>query len=230
MQAFRQWWQTNVDLKQQKRGIFSTGQNITWNVNSVDDLSPIYTDNVYWTLYKNYQNDRRNRFTGNTSLVYDVAKWFNILGRFSFDSYSEIREERTEVGSADPSSYYVNNRNVSEMNYDLMGNFNFNLTNDLNFDGLIGFNLRVNKLNSLGISTNGGIVTPGLFTLANTLNPITSDNIAKTDYTKKVDGLFAKAGVGYKGTYYFDATIRRDRSSTLPKIIIPIIIHLFHQV
>ena len=72
MQAFRQWWQTNVDLKQQKEAFFSTGQNITWNVNSVDDLSPIYTDNVYWTLFKNYQNDRRNRFTGNTSLVYDV--------------------------------------------------------------------------------------------------------------------------------------------------------------
>ena len=216
MQAFRQWWQTNVDLKQQKEAFFNTGQNITWNVNSVDDLSPIYTDNVYWTLYKNYQNDRRNRFTGNTSLVYDVTKWFNILGRFSFDSYSEIREERTEVGSADPSSYYVNNRKVSEMNYDLMGNFNFNITNDLNFDGLVGFNLRVNKLNSLGISTNGGIVTPGLFTLANTLNPITPDNIAKTDFTKKVDGIFAKAGLGYKGTYYFDATIRRDRSSTLP--------------
>lgn len=217
MQAFRQWWQTNVDLKQQKEAFFSTGQNITWNVNSVDDLSPIYTDNVYWTLFKNYQNDRRNRFTGNTSLVYDVNKWFNILGRFSFDSYSEIREERTDVGSADPSSYFVNNRNVSEMNYDLMGNFNFNITDNLNFDGLVGFNLRVNKLNSLGISTNGGLVTPGLFTLANSLNPITSDNIAKTDYTKKVDGVFAKAGLGYKGTYYFDATIRRDRSSSLPK-------------
>ena len=121
------------------------------------------------------------------------------------------------MGSADPSSYFVNNRNVSEMNYDLMGNFNFNITDNLNFDGLVGFNLRVNKLNSLGISTNGGRVTPGLFTLANSLNPITSDNIAKTDYTKKVDGVFAKAGLGYKGTYYFDATIRRDLSSSLPK-------------
>ncbi|MCL9770753.1 SusC/RagA family TonB-linked outer membrane protein [Flavobacterium sp. HXWNR69] len=217
MQAFRQWWQTNVDLKQQKDAFFNTGQNITWNVNSVDDLSPIYTDNVYWTLYKNYQNDKRSRFTGNTSLTYEVNKWFNVLGRFAFDSYSETREERIEVGSADPSRYYVNNRTVSEINYDLMGNFNFDITSDLNFDGLVGINLRVNKLNSLGISTNGGIVTPGLFTLANTLNPITPDNIAKVDYTKKVDGIFAKAGLGYKGTYYLDATIRRDRSSTLPK-------------
>lgn len=216
MQAFRQWWQTNVDLKQQKDAFFLTGENITWNVNSVDDLSPIYTDNVYWTLYKNYQNDRRGRFTGNTSLIYDVKKWFNVLGRFTFDTYNETREERVDVGSADPSSYYVAKRQVAELNYDLMGNFNFDIANDLNFDGLIGFNLRVNKLNSLAMSTNGGLVTPGLFTLANSLNPITSDNIAKTDFTKKVDGIFAKAGLGYKGTYYLDATLRRDRSSALP--------------
>lgn len=216
MQAFRQWWQTNVDLKQQKDAFFSTGQNITWNVNSSDDLSPIYTDNVYWNLYKNFQSDSRDRYTGNFALNQKVTDWFSIVGKYAFDAYSEIREERIDVGSADVSDYTVTNRKASEMNYDLMGNFNYDVSEDFNLNGLIGYNLRVNKLNSLAASANGGLVTPGLFTLSNSVNPLTPSDYAKTDYTKKVEGVFGKVGLGYKGTYYLDATLRNDRSSSLP--------------
>ncbi len=216
MQAFREWWQTNVDLAQQRDAFFSTGENITWNVNSASDLSPIYTDNVYWTLYKNFQSDSRDRFTGNFKLDQKLNKWLSLMGRFSFDSYSEIREERTEVGSSNVSGYNVVNRKASEMNHDLMANINYDINSDLNLNGLVGFNLRVNKLNSLDIGTNGGLVTPGLFTLSNSANALTAADYAKVDFTKKVDGVFAKLGLGYKGTYYLDVTGRRDRSSSLP--------------
>ncbi|MNX87876.1 TonB dependent receptor [compost metagenome] len=102
------------------------------------------------------------------------------------------------------------------MNYDLMGNFNYDVSEDFNLNGLIGYNLRVNKLNSLAASANGGLVTPGLFTLSNSVNPLTPSDYTKTDYTKKVEGVFGKVGLGYKGTYYLDATLRNDRSSSLP--------------
>ena len=216
MQAFRQWFQTNVDVQEQKAAFLATGQNITWNVNSSDDLSPIYTDNVYWNTYKNYQTDSRDRYTGNFGATQKVNNWFNLVGKFAFDSYSEIREERIDVGSADVSDYTVTNRKASEINYDIMGNFNHDITSDLNINGLIGYNVRVNKNNSLAASANGGLVTPGLFTLSNSVNPLTSLDYNKVDYTKRVEGVFAKAGLGYKGTYYLDASIRRDKSSALP--------------
>ena len=86
MQAFRQWWQTNVDVQEQKEAFFNTGKNITWNTNSHLDLSPIYTDNVYWNTYKNYQSDSRDRYTGNFGATQKVNNWFNIVGKFAFDS------------------------------------------------------------------------------------------------------------------------------------------------
>ena len=216
MQAFRQWWQTNVDVQEQKAAFFNTGENITWNTNSYTDLSPIYTDNVYWNTYKNYQSDSRDRYTGNFGATQKVNNWFNLVAKVAFDSYSEIREERIDVGSADVSDYTVTNRKASEINYDIMGNFNHDFTSDLNINGLIGYNVRVNKNNSLAASANGGLVTPGLFTLSNSVNPLTSLDYNKVDYTKRVEGVFAKAGLGYKGTYYLDASIRRDKSSALP--------------
>jgi TonB-dependent SusC/RagA subfamily outer membrane receptor len=54
MQQFRQWWQINVDVKEQKEAYFDTRDNITWNTNSATNLDPIYSDNPYWTFYENY--------------------------------------------------------------------------------------------------------------------------------------------------------------------------------
>jgi hypothetical protein len=58
-------------------------------------------------------------------------------------------KKRINVGSADVSSYSRRNSNVSEYNYDAMLNFNKDLTEKLNLEGNIGFNLRNNVRNTL---------------------------------------------------------------------------------
>ena len=153
MQQFRQWFQTNVDIKDQRAAYFATGENITWNPNSPDNLSPIYSDNPYWTFYENYQTDTRNRYFGNVNLNYELSDVFTLLGRFSFDTYSELQEERINVGSADVSQYSRYNNDFAEYNYDLILNFNKDVTEDLNLDGNLGVNLRRNERSSILAST-----------------------------------------------------------------------------
>jgi TonB-dependent SusC/RagA subfamily outer membrane receptor len=114
MQAFRQWWQTNVDIYQQRDAYFSTKQNITWNPNSYTNLKPIYTDNPYWILYENYQTDQRDRYFGNIFADYKINDWFSLTARFSRDAYTEKREERIAIGSANVSSYSLFNNTASE--------------------------------------------------------------------------------------------------------------------
>ncbi|MFC7444675.1 MULTISPECIES: SusC/RagA family TonB-linked outer membrane protein [Mesoflavibacter] len=214
MQQFRQWWQVNVDVAEQEQAYFATGDNITWNPNSSTDLSPIYSDNPYWTFYENYQTDERNRYFGNLVLDYEINDWLSVLGRFTFDTYSELQEERTNVGSANVSSYSRYNNNVSEYNYDLILNFNRDLTEKLNLDGNLGFNLRVNERNSIFAQTNGGLNLAGLYALSNSVNPINAPS--EYEAKSKVDGLYARASLGYDGFAYLEGTYRRDRSSTLP--------------
>ena len=105
MQQFRQWSQTNVDLYEQRDAYFATGENITWNPNGADNLSPIYSDNPYFTRYHNYETDTRNRYFGNMSLDYELNSVFSIAGRFSFDTYDELQQERIDIGSSDVASY-----------------------------------------------------------------------------------------------------------------------------
>lgn len=215
MQQFRQWWQTNVDLYDQRAAYFATGENITWNPNGPDDLSPIYSDNPYWTLYENYQTDTRNRYFGNINLNYEINDVFSVLGRFSFDTFDELQEERINVGSADIPGYTRYNNRAAEYNYDLILNFNKDVTEDLNLDGNLGVNLRRNERSAILASTNGGLNAPGFYALSNSASPMNPPS--EVEYDRMLDGIYARAGVGYLDTYFLEGTIRRDRSSTLPK-------------
>lgn len=231
---FKQWWQTNVDIQQQKDIYFATGRNVTWNPASIEAGSlPIYWDNPYWTRYENYQNDTRNRFLGNVSLNYVIADWFNITGRVATDTYSELQEERRANGSVatsfgvNPGGGTVDNRgNVSsgygrkniqntETNYDLMFNFDKDLNDQFNVKGILGTNIRRNHIQSIYASTSGGLSVPKLYSLQNSVGPLPLPE--EIDEKIGVDGIYASMSIGYKNMLFLDGTIRRDHSSTLPK-------------
>lgn len=223
-QNFRQWYETNMDISDQKRAYFESPayyggiyNNTTWNwanPRTEAGLVPIYTDNPYWTRYQNYQNDIRNRVFGNISLNYKVTDWLNILGRVSLDTYNETQEERIAVGSLAVSSYTLFHRSFSEMNYDLMANVNKDLTDDLNLQALAGVNMRRNKINSTFNATNGGLFVPGLYSISNSVNQPSA--AVETAEPRAVDGYFGGITLGWREMLALDATFRRDRSSTLP--------------
>jgi len=155
---------------------------------------------------------------------WELADWVNIMGRAAIDTYSEIQEERRAVGSISTrfgisrgdvqSGYSRYNRNFMETNFDLMANFNKHITEDLNFTGILGTNIRRTNINSIFASTNGGLVVPDLYAINNSQN----DPLAAIENDSKVgvDGIYASVSFGWKNLLYLDGTIRRDNSSTLP--------------
>ncbi len=218
-QNFRQWYQTNVDIQEQKDAYFRNQKNVTWNWGNPADeetgLVPIYTDNYYWMVYQQYETDTRSRIFGNVSVNYKVNDWINLMGRVSLDTYSELQEERIAKGSNITSMYSRFNHSFSEKNYDLLATIDKNLTADLNLKALAGLNLRRMEDNSILALTNGGLIGPGIYSLANSLNPINAPT--ESDQPRAVDGYFGGATLGYKEFLILDGSIRRDRSSTLPK-------------
>ncbi|MDP2686716.1 MAG: SusC/RagA family TonB-linked outer membrane protein [Aequorivita sp.] len=224
---FKQWWQTNVDIKQQWDIYNSTKRNIGWNPGSSEPgTTPIYWDNPYWTRYENYQNDSRSRFLGNFELNYKLADWVNITGRVATDTYNEQQEERRAVGSV-PTSFGVTRANVgsgylrrdltvTETNYDLMFNFDADISESISIAGILGTNIRRNEFNSLTNSTNGGLVIPGLYSIQNSVSDIPKSAVVEQAEKIGVDGVYASASLGFGNVVYLDGTIRRDHFSTLP--------------
>ncbi len=226
MQSMRQWWQVNTDMERQEYFYHLTGRNVTWNMNDPinGDFGPIYTDNAYFTRFENYQSDSRNRIFGNVSLNYKVAEWLNILGRVSTDSYTELREERLAPGSSG-ARFGVNNKTefsgyertdiaYTEMNYDLMGNFNKRFTEDFSLAGVVGMNIRTEDRERILQSTSGGLAVPGIYSIGNSVNtpPIPTETLLQ----KQVNGYYASASLGFKDTYFLDLSDRYDVSSALP--------------
>ncbi len=216
-QHFRQWYQTNMDIVEQKDAYFRTRKNITWNwrdPSTPDGIRPIYTDNFYFMRYESFQNDTRSRIFGNVSLNFKATDWLSFLGRISLDTYDEIQEERKGFGGVDPAQYARFNRNFQELNYDLMANVDKDINDDFNFKGLIGTNMRRTKTNSIYATTNGGLIVPGQYSINNSLNPVSAP--LESYRPIAVDGYFAGVTLTYQDYIALDGTFRRDRSSTLP--------------
>jgi TonB-linked SusC/RagA family outer membrane protein len=211
-QGFRQWWQTNVDLKEQKEAYFRNRQNVTWNWNAAG-TAPLYADNIYFSRYENYSNDTRDHLFGYATANYKVTDWFSVLGRVGYDGTNDIQEERLAVTSAGTPNYSRFNRTYNETNYDLLLNFNKKFDN-ISLRGVIGSNMRRTRLESIRAATNGGLVVPRLYSLSNSAQPI---NPPGEEFERVgVDGLFANASVGFNDLVFVELSARQDKSTTLP--------------
>ncbi|OUD37586.1 SusC/RagA family TonB-linked outer membrane protein [Flavobacterium sp. FPG59] len=229
MANFRQWWATNVDIKEQKAFYDLGQQNFTWNQKSASNIAPNYWDNPYFQRYQNYNNDTRQRFAANASLTYDVSKEFSVLARMGTDGFTMRTEDRIAAGSypniigsnsnganlpAQPSGYALDVYDFSEQNYDLLATYKKDLNEDLNLNVVLGTNYNVQNRFLNQQSTSGGLFIPGLYTISNSVSAPALPRIVDTK--KQVLGVFTQATLGYKGTYYLEGSVRRDQSSALP--------------
>ncbi|MDZ7659541.1 SusC/RagA family TonB-linked outer membrane protein [Fodinibius sp.] len=220
MSLYRQWWNTSVDIEDQKRAYFRNRTNETWNW-AQGNLggSPIYWNNPYWDRYENFSTDERDRYFGNVEANYQVVDWLSLTGRISVDSYSQLIEERNNVSSighgTDYAGYYRMSENFTEFNYDVLANYKKQLNEDIRVSGVVGMNLRRNHEQAISAQTNGGLVVPGLYSLSNSVNSIQYPN--ETDQQLGVNGYFASLNVNYGGFFTVEATGRRDKASSLPE-------------
>lgn len=224
MQGFRQWWNMSVDMNKQREAYQLTGQNMTWNIKDFESQDVGYTDNYYFNRWQNYQTDNRDRYFGNFGVNYKFTDWLSLLGRYTFDSFNELQEERVQIGSSDQGrlnnggkgEYYFLNHKVYEMNYDAILNIDKDFGEDFNLNANLGFNYRRQGRVGNSAVTNGGLKVPGLYSITNTAEALTENNIDDFDIKKSVDGLFAQASLGYRNMLFIDGSVRTDRSSALP--------------
>lgn len=224
MSSFRQWFQVNVDIQEQKDLYDKTGRNVTWNPVAYDNLAPAYWDNPYFLRYNNYEKDQRSRLIGYTQLDWDITSNLKAMGRYAIDTYSELQEEQKAIGSGSgefgvgrpdvTSGYSRYSRNFTESNLDFMLNYHQTFDN-FDINAFVGSNIRRTSIDHVFASTNNGLAVAGVYALSNSVE---SMNPPEEGLTKVgVNGIFGSVSLGLMDTYFIDATVRRDQSSTLPE-------------
>ena len=211
-QKFFQWGQRQLDFSKLKNYINPDGTQRVWNRVSLSNPAPIYSDNPYWTAYKNYEDDDRTRVFGKAGLKVNITDYLSASGNLYYDTYTFNQRERVAKGSQALSHYLQINRQATETN--LEGKLEFNKTfEDFSVLAMFGGNTRKNDYSRFQGETNGGLVVDGLYNLNNSANSPLLDDFKREI---KVNSWFASASVGYKNMAYLDGTFRKDYDSTLP--------------
>ncbi|ATN06558.1 SusC/RagA family protein [Chryseobacterium indologenes] len=233
--GFRQWWQTNVDLNDLESIYLANVDpkvasaannygNVTWSRKSAANGAPAYWNNPYFQAYQNYTSDKRYRSFTYAQVTYDLLDNITVTGKVSYDRSNLTAENRLAFGSL-PQAFGQSNNSIgsgyarrdvlrNETNYDLMVNYKFDITDNINVSGVVGGNIRRNYVNSVYASTEGGLVVPGIYALSNSKKaPLASDEIESITQTNSG---YVTASFDFFKKFYLDGTWRVDQSSTLP--------------
>ncbi|MCK5781915.1 MAG: SusC/RagA family TonB-linked outer membrane protein [Flavobacteriales bacterium] len=214
MQKFAQWGQRQWDMEKMKNYKQPDGSQRTWNRSSFDNPAPAYSDNAYWTQNENFGESERNRIYGNAKVGYKFNDWLTAQAKVNMDHYSDLRESRTAVGSADNSSYSKDNRELTELNQEFMLTAQKQLNESFHLSGLIGANRMDRSYQRISGNTDGGLAVPGIYSLNNSMNQAMVDEYK---YEKRINSVFANATLGWNRLIYVDGSVRNDWSSTLPE-------------
>jgi TonB-linked SusC/RagA family outer membrane protein len=213
-QKFTQWGQRQWDMSIMEEYQNPDGTQRTWNRTSFYDPSPKYADNPYWTQNMNFPENWRNRVYGNISLDYNITDNLMVHGAMKTDYYTDRREEKRAVYSHDISFYEEQVREFQENNYEIQLRYNKDISSDLALRAMVGANRRDNNYKFTMGETVGGLATPGLYSVANSVSSPNTDDYFEE---KRVNSVYGNVSLEYMSTYYLDFSLRNDWSSTLPE-------------
>lgn len=215
-----QWFQRNMDMNRLKNYRYADGTNLHWNIyppvagssGVLSDLGAAYWDNPYFDAYENTSSDGRDRFFGDVGLTYQVLPELKLSGFVRGDMYSQSIETRIAFGGRRVPAYTAEKYQNKEMNYEFLAQYSKNW-NDFSFNANLGGNIYSRKYSSVTGATQGGLTSPGFYSLAASKDrPLSNSYILE----KQIRSGYGMASLGYKNTYFMDVSLRNDNSSALP--------------
>ena len=213
MLMFVQYGQRQLNMNELK-SLYrnSDGTQASWNMTSVDDNSIVYINNPYWCRYMNYETDNRNRIYGNVGFSYEIIPQLKFQYKANLDFYVDKQYERNAVYSQEQSRYKEISRQQYELNHEFMLMYNQTF-GDYTLSANVGANIMRRHYEYIYGETQGGLAIPEYYNLANSLQ-----TAAAYDWksVKATNSVFGDVTVGWKNMLYLEATLRGDKSSTLP--------------
>ena len=182
------------------------GEYANWN-----GMDP-YNVNPYWDVYKNLNESRKDLFRLHGSVTWNIGKHLKIKGTagaelnwFNFQDYKAPTTPGYEAG------YMQINKFQNQMyNFELLGIYT-NRWGDFDFTGTFGGNIyKVD--NKTMVTTAQDMQIRDVIALMS----FNETSIQENSYRKQINSLFGAVNVGWRNLLYLDATIRGDKSSTLP--------------
>lgn len=196
--TYNQAWLKNYQTEE--------GDYANWNGNDQ------YNKNPYWDLYKNKNTTDKDVFRLTGKAIWNIDEHLKLQGTIGADINNMTFEDfvcRTTPGKAagQLQNQIFNNRTV---NAELLALYN-NQWGDFDFNATAGGNIfKVNNKTNTFTGINQQM--KDIIAIMN----YGEQSVQQNTYKKQINSLYGSASVGFKHTYYLEATLRGDKSSTLP--------------
>ncbi|MGN6396509.1 MAG: SusC/RagA family TonB-linked outer membrane protein [Mucilaginibacter sp.] len=180
-------------------------------------VSDIATQNPYWIVNRNTNQDRLNRILGTVSLKWDIANWINIAGRLKVDRTDDVFEAQ-DYATSSPTlfgakgAYTYNPNGITQTYADVIANINKKFGSDFTLTANVGASLQNSQTH--GSNTSGNLLNfANVFSISN----IDYGRVYPTEYAdrQQIQSVFGTANLGYKDVLFLDITGRNDWDSSL---------------
>jgi TonB-dependent SusC/RagA subfamily outer membrane receptor len=182
------------------------GTYANWNGNDQ------YNKNPYWDLYKNENTSAKDVFRLTAKAIWNITDHFKLQGTIgtdmnflTFEDFICMTTPGKLAGQLQEQKY--NNRTL---NAELLALYN-NTFGDFDVNATLGGNI-FKVSNKTDIFTGLDQQMKDVVAIMN----YAEQSIQQNQYKKQINSIYASASVGYQHTYYLEATVRGDKSSTLP--------------
>ena len=171
-----------------------------------------YNKNPYWDLYKCENKTVKDIYRFTAKAVWNITDHLKLQGTLGTDinemTFEDFIAPTTPGKAAGQLQDMVFHNRTYNGELLLLYNNNWG---DWDFNGTFGGNIfKVD--NKSHILTGMNMQMKDVVAIMN----FAEQSIQENTYKKQINSLFASANVGYRQTYYFETTLRRDQSSTLP--------------
>jgi len=177
------------------------------------DGSAIY-DNPYWTVNKNKFKDDVDRIIGYVGLKYKALDWLNISYKLGTDYTSDKRfiYFAKYSGANGAGQLQKDNHNTHIINSDLIFTITSKITDDINYNIILGNNLYQQYYEQFYVEGNG-LAQLDFYHMSN----VNSYTVRQHNEKYRTAAMYANADISYKAFLNFSFTGRQEWSTTLPK-------------
>jgi len=189
----------------------------------------VYTTNPYWSLENDRSDSNSNTFNGVAKIQYDINKNINVLYNanvrtgsvdgLSFTNAYKNAYVGTPLFDNSVTSHFSAFNSSSRYIYaDLMFNFNYDLTKDLNLKMNLGNNIQDNLSSSVGVGGNN-LAIDNLYVINSLTGLPTFDtnNTYNTTSRNRQFSYFGQMDLSFKDYLFLNVTGRNDWLSYLSK-------------
>ncbi len=210
------WYFNKYQTSQGYKFVTGTNQSLTPSENIIRNGFKSDIGDYVWSTRANTYDEYSNRVIAAVTQHYDILDNLKLRGRIGTDITSERLEDKQRssvpLAFGYSGSFSMTNNLYNNVYGDVLLTYIQKLNQDMSLTAMAGYTANKQLNTFISRSTNGGLSTENFFDVSASVNTPNGSN-TRDRYVR--DAYLGTLNFDYKGFFFVEGTIRRDRTSTL---------------